>query len=189
MDLQLNVAAFLKDSCVVGPGLRDAIWVQGCSILCPGCANVDYLPHITRRLMPISRLLRHFALRIGQIDGISVLGGEPTEQAEGVTLLLEGTRELGMSTVVFTGRLYEDLYRLPDLAIQRLLRATDLLIDGPFVANEWDSSLRWRGSHNQRLLYLTPRLQGQEAEHKLPAGEMILGSDRILINGVAHLRW
>lgn len=188
MDSILNLAAFLKDSLVVGPGRRDAVWVQGCTILCPGCANVAFLPHIPRRFIAVTRLLSHFEKRVGQIDGISILGGEPTEQSAGVADLVEGVQQLGFSTVVFTGRLYEELLQDRDPAISRLLQATDLLIDGPFIASEWDQTLRWRGSRNQRLLYLTSRLQGREPAATSPATEIVLSADAFLINGVSHLR-
>ena len=184
----LNVAAFLKESLVVGPGIRDALWVQGCSILCRGCGNQAFLPHIKQRLIPVEVLLKHFQHRQGVIDGISVLGGEPTEQAEGVAALLEGVQALGFSTVVFTGRLYEELLADSEPAIQRLLAATDLLIDGPFILSERDATLRWRGSQNQRLLYLTPRLRGVLPDESSPATEIIISENKLIVNGVAHVR-
>ncbi len=184
----LNVAAFLKESLVVGPGIRDALWVQGCSILCRGCGNQAFLPHVKRRLISVETLLKHFRHRQGAIDGISVLGGEPTEQAEGVAALLEGVQGLGFSTVVFTGRLVEELLAEPSPAIQRLLAAADLLIDGPFIASQRDPSLRWRGSRNQRLLYLTPRLQGRTPDNNSPATEIIVSQNKVIVNGVARLK-
>lgn len=184
----LNVAAFLKSSMVVGPGVRDALWVQGCTILCPGCANQEFLPHEPRRSLPVERVLAHFYQRRGQIDGISVLGGEPTEQAAPVATLLEGVQSLGFSTVVFTGRLYEDLLADTNPVLQRLLAATDLLIDGPFLLRERDPTLRWRGSRNQRLLFLTSRLASESPAGTDPASEILLSKDSFIVNGVAHHR-
>ncbi|MBI4317670.1 MAG: radical SAM protein [Chloroflexi bacterium] len=183
MDMAINAAAFLKDSAAVGPGRRDAVWVQGCSILCPGCANVAFLPHVPRRSLSVRQLLAHFRSRGGRINGISVLGGEPTEQVEAVTALLEGVQDLGFSTVVFTGRVYENLLEDPDHAIHRLLAATDLLIDGPFVLGEYDPSLRWRGSRNQRLIYLTHRLRGCDPGCDSPSAEVVLGDRQTIVNG------
>jgi len=178
----INAAAFLKDTNVVGPGLRDALWVQGCTIRCPGCANQAFLPHRPRRALEVNRLLAHFARRRGQIDGLSVLGGEPTEQAPAVAALLEGVQSLGFSTVVFTGRTLEELEESGDAALLRLLAATDLLIDGPFRQAERDSTLHWRGSRNQRLHYLTPRLRGLHPEGC--SGEVVVSIRGILLNGV-----
>jgi len=180
----LNVAAFTKNSRVVGPGLRDALWVQGCSIRCPGCVNTAYFEHEPRLLLPVSRLLAHFAARCGSIDGLSVLGGEPTEQAEAVAALVEGVRDLGFSTVVYSGRTYERLASSGEPSIRRLLAATDLLIEGPFVQALADPSLRWRGSRNQRLYHLTGRLVGTDPDEDRVAGEILVASDRVLLNGV-----
>jgi anaerobic ribonucleoside-triphosphate reductase activating protein len=153
MTPRLNAAAFLKDTRMAGPGVRDALWVQGCSIRCPGCANQAYLAHDERRLLGVERLLAHLATRRDRIDGLSVLGGEPTEQPDAVAALLEGTQALGLSTVVFSGRTWESLDADP--ACVKLLRHTDLLIDGPFLLAEQDPTLAWRGSRNQRLLRLS----------------------------------
>ncbi|MDX1548110.1 MAG: 4Fe-4S single cluster domain-containing protein [Rhodothermales bacterium] len=184
----LNLAAFIKDTRAVGPGVRDAVWVQGCTIGCAGCGNQAFLPHVPRRRMPVAQVVRHLRRRRAVIRGLSVLGGEPTEQAAPVAALLEGAHALGLDTVVFTGRLYEDLQGDPDPAIHRLLAATDLLIDGPYVAAERDPSLRWRGSRNQRLLCLGEAMQGLRPGAADPAAEVIVSVGGAVVNGVARLR-
>lgn len=180
--LELNLAAFMKATRMVGPGLRDAIWVQGCTIGCAGCANQAYLAHEPRVRVPVERLLGHFRARRGKIDGISVLGGEPTEQPEAVAALLRGVQALGMSTVVFSGRSHEQLLRNP--ACAELLAATDLLIDGPYVAAMRDPALHWRGSSNQRLLRLSDRFTETDLEPPRANGEIVLSPGGILVHGV-----
>jgi anaerobic ribonucleoside-triphosphate reductase activating protein len=181
----LNLAAFLKGTRMVGPGLRDAVWVQGCSIRCPGCANQAYLAHEERRRVPVERLLAHFAVRRGAIDGLSVLGGEPTEQPEAVAALLQGVQDLGMSTVLFSGRTWEDLRTDPVCAA--LLAHTDLLIDGPFLLAEQDLTLAWRGSRNQRLLRLTERFGPEDLVPPEANGEIFIGPDGVLLHGIGTL--
>lgn len=178
----LNLAALLKGTRMVGPGLRDAVWVQGCSIRCPGCANQAYLAHERRVLMPIGRLLAHLAARRDRIDGLSVLGGEPTEQPEAVAALLRGTQALGLSTVLFTGRTLESLERDP--ACAGLLAHTDLLIDGPYLEAEKDLTLHWRGSRNQRLLLLSDRFKPEELQAPPANGEILLSPRGALFHGV-----
>lgn len=167
---------------MAGPGLRDAVWVQGCSIRCPGCANQAYLVHQERRLVPVERLLAHFAVRQGKIDGLSVLGGEPTEQPEAVAALLQGVQALGFSTVLFSGRTWESLRDDPVCA--GLLACTDLLIDGPFLLAEQDLTLAWKGSRNQRLLRLTGRFRPEDLEPPVANGEVIIGSRGVLLHGI-----
>jgi anaerobic ribonucleoside-triphosphate reductase activating protein len=178
----LNLAALMKATPMVGPGLRDALWVQGCSLRCPGCANQAYLAHESRRQLSIARLLRHFETRGGRIDGVSVLGGEPTEQAEAVAALLEGVQALGMSTVLFSGHTLEHLRRNP--ACHDLLAHTDLLIDGPFVTAQHDPSLHWRGSRNQRLIRLTSRFTEADLAPPTANGEVILSPGSVLLHGI-----
>lgn len=178
----LNLAAFLKGTEMVGPGLRDAFWVQGCSIGCPGCANQAYLAHKERRQVTVERLLIHFASRRGKIDGLSVLGGEPTEQADAVAALLQGVQAQGFSTVVFSGRTWEKLR--DDPACAELLAYTDLLIDGPFLLAERDLTLAWRGSRNQRLLRLSDRFRPEDLEPPSANGEILISPDRALLHGI-----
>ncbi len=180
--LILNLAALLKNTRMAGPGLRDVIWVQGCSIGCRGCANQAYLPHEPRIQMPVERLIIHFKARTDQIDGCSVSGGEPTEQAEDVEMLLREVKKLGLSTVVFTGRTLKSLQDNP--TYQDMLKYTDLLIDGPFILAQQDSTLQWRGSKNQRLHLLSDRWTREEIEQSQPNGEIVISKNQVLFNGV-----
>lgn len=182
----IRAAAFLKATRMSGPGLRDVLWVQGCSIGCPGCANQAYLPHEPRLVLPVERLLAHFATRREKIDGLSVSGGEPTEQALAVAALLRGVQALGLSTVVFSGRTYESLQSDPSCA--DLLAHTDLLIDGPFLLAQQDLSLAWRGSRNQRLLRLTDRFRPQDLEPPPANGEVVIGERGVVLHGIGALR-
>lgn len=182
----LNLAALLKDTRMVGPGVRDAVWVQGCTVGCPGCANQAYLPHEPRVRMPVPRLLAHLRTRRRWIDGVSVLGGEPTEQPAAVAALLRGTRELGLSTVVFTGHLYERLLESP--AHRDLLAHTDLLIDGPYLAARHAPDLHWRGSTNQRLLRLSNRFTERDLEPPAANGEIVVSPSGVLLHGIGTRR-
>lgn len=180
----LNIASFLKSTTVVGPGIRDAIWTQGCSICCIGCANQSYWPHEQRVLLSVERLKRHFKSRIGKIDGISILGGEPTEQIEAVTALLREVKQLELTTVVFTGLLLEELQKGDRFF--RLLKYTDLLIDGPFVKESADASLHWRGSTNQRLILLKNPWNVTNIENLYPDtnGEILISGNRVTLHGI-----
>lgn len=180
--LSLNLAALQKNTRVAGPGVRDALWVQGCSILCPGCANQAFLPHVERVRISIERLAAHFRARIGAIDGCSILGGEPTEQPEAVAALLAEVQSLGLSTVVFSGRTIETLRSDPRCA--DVLAHTDLLIDGPYIASKRDANLHWRGSSNQRMHRLSDRFSESDLARPIVAGEITIGSDAIVFNGI-----
>jgi anaerobic ribonucleoside-triphosphate reductase activating protein len=181
----LNLAALQKDTRVVGPGVRDAVWVQGCSIRCPGCANFAYWNHEPRVSMSVARLLGHFSARRGKIDGISVLGGEPTEQADAVALVLAGVQELGMSTVLFSGRTLEELREDPGCAA--LLAHTDLLIDGPYIQEQQDLTLHWRGSRNQRLIRLSNRFPDTDLAPGSVNGELFVTGRTVTLHGIGTM--
>jgi anaerobic ribonucleoside-triphosphate reductase activating protein len=92
-----------------------------------------------------------------EIEGITLSGGEPMDQAEPIAEVLDlvrAQRDLGV--VCYTGYALEQLRASGDVGVARLLRRVDLLIDGPYL-RERHRSLLWRASANQRLLALTPR--------------------------------
>lgn len=154
-DLRLNIASILQNSNVGGPGLRDLIWVQGCSIGCKGCFNQHLWSYEPKYIVSVTELVEKFKSRVGVIEGITLLGGEPTEQAWGLSLFLKGIKEIGLSTVVYTGRTYEWHLKKNDTWVNNLFEYTDILIDGPFIQEKYKSRLLWRGSSNQRILFLS----------------------------------
>lgn len=185
-ELSINVAALQNGTRMAGPRLRDAIWVQGCSILCPGCANQAYLPHVERVRIPVSRLVAHFRARASVIDGCSILGGEPTEQPYAVATLLKEVKAIGLSTVVFSGRTLESLRDDPGCAA--LLESTDLLIDGPYLASEREPALYWRGSRNQRFHRLSNVFAETDLGPPEVEGEVTITDRAVLFNGIGTRR-
>jgi anaerobic ribonucleoside-triphosphate reductase activating protein len=98
-----------------------------------------------------------WVLSLDAIEGITLAGGEPMEQAAALCRLIDvvrGQRDLGVIT--YTGYTLENLHLNSDFWCSELLARTDLLIDGPYVRS-LHGRLRWRGSTNQRLLTLTRR--------------------------------
>ena len=152
----LNIANILQNSTVGGPGLRDLIWVQGCSIGCKGCFNKHLWAYEPKYIINVQQLIVKFKSRVGKIEGITLLGGEPTEQAKGVAQLLEGVKDLGLTTVVYTGRTYEWHLKRNDPWVNKILDFTDILIDGPYVEEKYVPRLLWRGSSNQRIIFINP---------------------------------
>jgi anaerobic ribonucleoside-triphosphate reductase activating protein len=132
--------------------------------------------------MPVKRLIAHFKARKTQIDGCSISGGEPTEQAESVSMLLREIKKLGLSTVVFTGRTLRSLQADP--TCQEILNYTDLLIDGAFILDQHDPHLLWRGSRNQSLHLLSDHWKPENLEQSQPNGEIVISKNRVLLNGV-----
>jgi anaerobic ribonucleoside-triphosphate reductase activating protein len=138
-----------------GPGRRYATWLQGCSLRCAGCCNPELLDPEGGTGVPVWTLLDE--LRRAEVEGVSVLGGEPFDQATALAPFVQGAAALSLGVIVFSGFTIEELRARRDAATDAVLAATDLLIDGRYVAAAPEPARRFVGSANQRFHYLTGR--------------------------------
>ena len=152
----LNVSHIRHRSGVNGPGTRCVVWVQGCTLNCPGCFNKHTHLHKPIRLLDPERLGKAM-LRIDDIEGLSISGGEPFEQARACAILARTFQGAGRSVLVFSGYPYTCLKDCPNRSIQEFLSNIDLLIAGPYIERLKIDGNRWRASANQRVLALTDR--------------------------------
>jgi anaerobic ribonucleoside-triphosphate reductase activating protein len=182
-DKTVNMTAFLPRSRANGPGERAVVWVQGCPIRCKWCGNPEFLDFAPRRLIPARGLARRI-LAVGGIDGVTFSGGEPFAQAAALAEVGERIRDAGLTVVTYTGYTHEHLHSGgPDWAA--LLRGTDLLIDGPYV-EALAGDFLWRGSSNQRLVYLTPPERWPTFRHEawdVPRFELHVAGDEVHVTG------
>jgi anaerobic ribonucleoside-triphosphate reductase activating protein len=151
----LRVATIVDGTEAEGPGRRWAIWLQGCTIRCAGCCN----PEMFDPRGGSERRVDELAALVGDgVEGITVLGGEPFEQAAGVAALAEAVRARGKTVMVFSGYRLEELRARPDAGA--LLAACDLLVDGRYDNAQPEPAppvgRRWIGSANQVMHFLTP---------------------------------
>jgi anaerobic ribonucleoside-triphosphate reductase activating protein len=154
--VRLRIARFLPRTVAEGPGSRACVWVQGCSIRCRGCFNPHTWDPGGGREIAVDDLVERLRRSAG-IEGVTFLGGEPFDQAEAVAAVAAGARELGLSTMTFTGFTLAELRHAERPGYAELLDATDLLVDGPFRREAPDLDRPWVGSTNQRFHFLTPR--------------------------------
>ncbi|TVR62696.1 MAG: radical SAM protein [Candidatus Competibacteraceae bacterium] len=139
----------------LGPGRRAGLWVQGCRIGCPGCLVPDSHDPNAGDEVAVDGLIDRL-VALPAIEGLTVSGGEPFDQAPALRALLEGLRERrsDLSLMLYSGYRRE---RLEDQADGRaILAQADILVDGPFVVAE-QSPDPWRGSTNQRIHFLSDR--------------------------------
>jgi len=148
----LRLFGTADDSIVDGPGIRFSIFVQGCSHRCPGCHNPDAQSFTGGTESTIEELWERIqANRL--LKGITLTGGEPFEQAEGLIELACRARNNGLNVWAYSGYLYEQLLAgVPNSAAPLLLEQVDVLVDGPFIEGLKSLDLRWRGSANQRII-------------------------------------
>jgi anaerobic ribonucleoside-triphosphate reductase activating protein len=155
----VRVARFLERTTAEGPGERTAIWVQGCTIRCAGCFNPHLFGVRGGTLTDPAELVDR-VLATGT-PGLTLLGGEPFEQAAALAVVAAGVRSAGRSVMTFTGYDHDHLRALAGTGrddVAALLAATDLLVAGPFRQDSLDHVRPWVGSTNQQFLHLTDRI-------------------------------
>lgn len=189
-DLKLRIDKLLALTRVEGPGARACIWVQGCSIQCPGCGVPWTWPREGGTEHSVDDLARQLVSG-PEIEGVTFMGGEPFEQAEALAALAEILREEGLSVVTFSGYEFDVIESSTDVAWQRLLAATDLLIAGPYVKELASFSRPWVGSSNQTYHFLTPRyrhLEGRLRDLDNGVEIRIRPDGEVFLNGMADTR-
>lgn len=142
------------NSVVDGPGRRSVIRVAGCSLRCPGC----YVPETHKRengsLVPISSIIKEIVVNRSKHDGVTILGGEPFDQAAAVAELVSRLNKLGVHITVYTGNTIDTLIGRKDKNVDYILTHIDLLIDGPFIRQLKEEAGEYKGSRNQRVISL-----------------------------------
>jgi anaerobic ribonucleoside-triphosphate reductase activating protein len=146
-----RIAGIKSESVTDGPGLRCLVFFQGCPHHCPGCHNPHTWALNAGTEMDTDAILKQ--LRISPlIQGITLSGGEPFIQPAPARILAEAFQAAHKDVWVYTGYLWEDLLQNPDLEIQALIAACDVIVDGPFLQEQYQPDLQWRGSANQRII-------------------------------------
>jgi anaerobic ribonucleoside-triphosphate reductase activating protein len=154
----LQVAQTCVGTRALGPGLRSAVWVQGCPFDCQGCIAPDWIPFREARSVAPADLAAEL-LANAEVTGLTFSGGEPMAQAAGLAAVISAARrERPLSLICFTGyRLAQLRSRPPGPGVADLLGQIDVLIDGRYVAAR-NTGRGLRGSDNQRIHFLTGRL-------------------------------
>src|SRR4051794_9779781 len=110
--LSARVHAIEPRSRANGPGARFVVWLQGCTLGCPGCFNPGTHDPAGGREVPLDDLAPQLAATPG-IEGLSPSGGEPLQQPAAAAALLEAARALGLSTLAFSGYTEAEIRALP----------------------------------------------------------------------------
>ena len=159
---RIRLSGAVDDSIVDGPGIRFAVFTQGCKHGCKGCHNPEAQDFEGGYLVTTEALLR----RIRQnplLVGITLTGGEPFEQADALIELARRVRELGLTVWAYSGYLYDELLAgKPMPATAELLTYIDVLVDGLYNERKKSLELRFRGSSNQRLIDVPASLKANQ---------------------------
>lgn len=160
----LQVAGFLDNSSVNGAGLRSVLFLSGCHHHCPGCHNQAMQDPSYGESVPIDKIVTRIKDNIPIIKGVTISGGEPFLQWQGLQSLLKEIRSLNLTSWVYTGYTYNELLANPHY--QTLLPWIDVLVEGLFIKDNPVSDSLYIGSANQRILELHNGIIQQELTFK-----------------------
>jgi len=167
----INLHSRLERSVANGPGCRAVVWLQGCSLGCRGCFNARLKDPAGGESVAVEDLFRWLA-DIRGVTGLSVSGGEPTDQLLPLTEFLSLVRERSsLSILLFSGRTLEQMRGLG--GGPRLLSLLDVLVDGPYDPQRANPPGVWPSSSNQKLRFFTSRY-GAEDFARLPVCEAVV---------------
>jgi len=160
-----------NDSIVDGPGLRTVIWTQGCDHNCKGCHNPTTHDFKSGILVNVEEVCNEISNTLP--SGITFSGGDPMYQPKACAMIAKFAKEKGINVWCYTGFTYEKLVSMNNKLINEFLENIDILVDGPFILEERNLDLLFRGSNNQRLINVPKTLKN---------GEVILMDEKIYKN-------
>jgi anaerobic ribonucleoside-triphosphate reductase activating protein len=181
----INIANSYYPCETLGPGTRFCIWVQGCHFNCYKCISSKYQPFEEKQLYSPEKLAE-IILAKPKLDGITISGGEPFEQAESLAVLLTliTDKRPELSFICYTGYAIE---KLTWETANELLKKLDVLIADPYI-HELNNGLGLKGSSNQRIFFLTDKLKQYKEKLEISERELdcIYRDNEIEIIGIPN---
>ena len=149
--MKIKVLDILEQTMADGPGFRTAIYCAGCKHACKGCHNPQSWSFDTGKWVEVDDLLT--LIKSDGMSNVTFSGGDPFYQAEAFTELARRIKEETDKTIwCWTGFTLEEIQESDRMS--RMLPYLDVLVDGPFILEQRDTDLLFRGSPNQRIIYL-----------------------------------
>lgn len=153
----MNILKMNKHDIANGPGVRVSIWVSGCDLHCKGCFNEESWDFNAGKKMTridIAEILN--ACMPEEIRGLTILGGEPLHNNNIIAVydLVYAFREAfgdSKDVIIYTGFITKQLMECPRMPICQYV---DLFVTGPFIEDQKDISLIFKGSKNQQFVYI-----------------------------------
>lgn len=159
----MNVAQIRNYDISNGPGIRTSLFVSGCNHNCKGCFNKEYQDFEYGERWNekfFYQLLNQLEKK--EIQGLTLLGGEPMEHARELTVILKDLKNildskgLKKDFWIYSGFTLEEIKRNEDML--NLLKECDVLVDGRFVESLKNPNLRFRGSSNQNIIQINEQI-------------------------------
>ena len=159
----MKYAGLIKDDVNNGLGVGLTLFTQGCPHHCKGCQNPetwsftggkDYTPEVYKEII-------EYFINNSYATRLTLSGGDPLYSPQIITPLCEEIKKIrpDVKIWVYTGHVFEDVKDNP------ILQYIDVMIDGPFILEQRDITLAFRGSANQRII---------DVQRSLNKGEVVL---------------
>lgn len=161
--MNFRVYGFELNSYVDGPGVRMAIFFQGCLHKCDGCHNPGSWPMYGGDKIDTD-VFKKAMVGDALLTGITLSGGEPFLQPVAALELAMFAHSRKLNVWCYTGYTFEQIMEWEDNR-KTLLKEIDVLVDGPFEKDKMSLDIPWRGSSNQRLI---------DVKKSLEKGEVVL---------------
>lgn len=145
--LSLRVLNIIAGTSVDGPGLRTSIYFAGCTHHCESCHNPESWDPAGGVLMTIDEIMERVEI---EDFNVTLTGGDPLLQIKPLIQLARTLKESGRTIWCYTGYTIEEIFS--NETLRPILEEIDVLVDGRFDNNLRDTSLKFRGSANQRII-------------------------------------
>jgi anaerobic ribonucleoside-triphosphate reductase activating protein len=149
--MKIKVADILYETMTDGPGFRTSIYCQGCGHHCPGCHNPQTWDFNGGKEYTVEELFN--IIEADEFSDVTFSGGDPMFQVEAFIELARMVKNKTNKTIwCYSGYTYEQIAESPRMSL--ILPFLDVLVDGRFMIDKRNTDLRFRGSENQRIIYL-----------------------------------
>ena len=147
--MKIRIAGLVPESYVDGEGIRFAIFMQGCLRNCAGCHNPETHDLNGGRILDTAEIITEIK-KNPLLTGITLTGGEPLLQIAPALELAKTAKKFGLDVWLYTGYKFEEIPSDAD----ELLKFVDVVVDGEYIEELRNLELEFRGSENQRIIYL-----------------------------------
>jgi anaerobic ribonucleoside-triphosphate reductase activating protein len=156
-EITVRIAGYYHNSLTEGPGRRSSVLFQSCPLKCKGCYVPELHDQNSGKVISVKKLAELLLDPKFERDGVTILGGEPFAQPEGLNALVKTLRSKNCHHIVcYSGYTLEILREKAgtQTAIGEILSDIDILIDGAYVESLSSGAGLWTGSDNQRVIDL-----------------------------------
>ena len=152
----MNISGIIYESIVDGEGIRNVIFVSGCKHKCPGCHNPESWDFNYGKEFTLEEQMNFIeqCKKNPLLDGITLSGGDPMYLEKDIISFIKLYKEHcpTHNIWIYSGFTYEELIQNPSR--KAVLDLCDVLVDGLYLQELRDTTLPFRGSSNQRIIYL-----------------------------------